>query len=108
MKRLQNKMDTSKFFILTVTKGSEMIGADGSKITLNEVPKNALEHWQSGNYAFCLKRDTAAELFADYSKEQIQKLIDLRTPIGYKGEIAVLKSLLKASGKEPAPEVKRK
>ncbi|QWA38866.1 hypothetical protein [Chryseobacterium sp. ZHDP1] len=100
--------DTNQFFILTVTKGSEMIGADGSKTTLNDVPKNALEYWESGNYAFCLKKDTAAELFKDYSKEQIQKLIEIRTPIGYKGELDTLNSLLKKSAKVQAPAEAKK
>lgn len=76
-----------------------MIGADGSKKILDEVPFNALEYWQSGNYAFCLKKDTAAELFKEYSKEMIQALIDIRTPIGYKGELDILKSLLKTLAK---------
>lgn len=101
--------DTNQFFILTVTKGSVMIGADGSKTTLNDVPKNALEHWKAGNYAFCLKKDTAAELFKDYSKEQIQKLIEIRTPIGYKAELDTLNSLLKSSSKvHPIAETKKK
>jgi len=85
-----------------------MIGPDGSKTTLDDVPKNVLELWSAGNYAFCLKKDTAAELFKDYSKEQLQKLIDIRTPIGYKAELDTLKSLLKSSPKDQVAEVKKK
>lgn len=86
-----------------------MIGADGSKTTLNDIPKNAFEYWKSGNYAFCLKKDTAAELLKDYSKDELQKLIEIRTPIGYKAELDTLNSLLKSSSKvQPAAETKKK
>ncbi|WP_418124259.1 hypothetical protein ACNFU2_06515 [Chryseobacterium sp. PTM-20240506] len=101
--------DTNQFLILTVTKGSVMIGVDGSRTILEEVPKNALELWEAGNYAFCLKKDNAADLLKDYSSEQIQSLIDVRTPLGYKAELETLKSLLKSSPKGQVPaEVKKK
>lgn len=77
-----------------------MIGADGSLITLNEVPKNVLELWEAGNYAFCLKKEATAELFKDYPKESIQSIIQIRTPIGYKAELEALNLLLKQRGQE--------
>lgn len=95
-------MDISKNFILTVPVGSTIIGSDGFQTKLTGVPTNALSLWENGTRTLCLKRD-GVDILKDHSKEQIQKLIEIRTKVGFKAEIELLKSLLKST-KKPAAE----
>lgn len=97
-------MDSSKNFILTVPVGSTIIGSDGSQTKLTGVPANALSLWENGTRTLCLRKD-GVDILNDYSKEQIQKLIETRTKVGFKAEIELLKTLLK-SAKKPAAEDK--
>lgn len=97
-------MDSSKNFILTVPVGSTIIGSDGSQTKLIGVPANALSLWENGTRTLCLKKE-GVEILNDHSTEQIQKLIEVRTKVGYKAEIELLKSVLK-SAKKPAAEEK--
>lgn len=96
-------MDSSKNFILTVPVGSTIIGSDGSQTKLTAVPANALSLWENGTRTLCLKKD-GVEILNDHSKEQIQKLIEVRTTVGFKAEIELLKSLLKTAKKTSVEE----
>jgi|GEM_PF-1236764 len=90
-------------FLLTVAVGSIIIGSNNSQTKLTEIPKNALQLWESGSHTLCLRKG-GVELLKDYSKEKIQKLIEVRTPINFKAELELLKTLLKAQPKKPAAE----
>lgn len=90
-------------FLLTVAVGSIIVGSDNSQTKLIEVPVNALQLWENGNHALCLRKK-GIELLKDYPKERIQKLIEIRTPINFKAELELLKSLLKANVKKNAAD----
>ena len=93
-------MVTNDNFLLTVAVGSIIIG---SNQRLTEIPENALQLWENGSYTLCLRKG-GVELLKDYSKERIQRLIEVRTPINFKAEIELLKTLLKSLNKRPAAE----
>jgi hypothetical protein len=86
-------------FLLTVAVGSIIIGSNNSQTKITEVPVNALQLWENGNHALCLRKK-GIELLQDYPKERIQKLIEIRTPINFKAELELLKSLLKDNAKK--------
>lgn len=96
-------MVSNENFILTVAVGSIIIGSNNSQTRLTEVPPNALQLWENGSHTLCLRK-AGVELLKDYSKEKIQKLIEVRTPINFKAEIELLKTLLKSQNKKPAVE----
>lgn len=96
-------MVSNEYFLLTVAVGSIIIG---SNQRLTEVPENALQLWENGSHTLCLRKG-GVELLKDYSKERIQKLIEVRAPINFKAELELLGKILKAQPvKKPAAEDK--
>ncbi len=91
---------TNDFFVLTVAVGSEIISKSG-RIVLNEIPKEAQKLWESGYYGLALRKGGEV-LFETYTKEQIEKLIEIRKPLSYTVELNALKSLLKSKNAKPA------
>lgn len=87
-------------FVLTVAKGSEII-SKSRRIILNEIPKEAQQLWETGYYGFALRKGGEV-LFENYTKEQIEKLIEIRKPLSYTVELNALKSLLKLKNAKPA------
>ena len=95
-----------KHFLLTVALGSVIHSRDFGKQVLTGVPKNALELWENGSQTLVLKKD-GAEILDDFSQERLKKVIALRTPLKYKGELETLKKVLSAK-KADKPDVKEK
>jgi len=89
-------------FVLKLPAGSVIHLKDGTQIPLNEIPKDAQELWESGYYGFALKKG-CEPLFEHYTKARLQKLIDIRKPLGYDDEMKILNTLLKNVDK-PAKE----
>lgn len=92
-----------KYFALIVKPGSVIHRANGIKQTLTEVPKNALEIWEEGSQTLCLRKD-GSELIAEFTKERLENILELRRNINYKAEIKLLENAIKAAGtpKKPA------
>ncbi|WP_278380983.1 hypothetical protein [Chryseobacterium arthrosphaerae] len=87
-----------KYFILTVRPGSVVNRPNGQSQTLTEVPKNALELWEEGSLTLCLKKD-GLEVLNDFSKERMEKVLQLRRNLNYKAEILLLENSIKNFGK---------
>lgn len=87
-----------KYFVLTVKPGSVVNRPNGQRQTLTEVPKNALELWEEGSLTLCLRKD-GLELLNDFSKERLEKVLQLRKNLNYKAEIQLLESSIKNFGK---------
>ena len=87
-----------KYFILTVRPGSVVNRPNGQKQTLTEVPKNALELWEEGSLTLCLRKD-GLEILNDFTKERLEKVLQLRRNLNYKAEIQLLESSIKNFGK---------
>lgn len=87
-----------KYFIFTVKPGSVVNRPNGQRQTLTEVPKNALELWEEGTLTLCLRKD-GLELLNDFSKERLEKVLQLRKNLNYRAEIQLLESSIKNFGK---------
>jgi hypothetical protein len=87
-----------KYFILTVAVGTIIIKGDGSRQTLSEVPKNALELWEEGSRTLCLRKE-GVEILTDFSKERLEKVLETRIHLDYKAEIRLLEDLINTAGK---------
>ncbi|WP_312390845.1 hypothetical protein [Chryseobacterium sp.] len=87
-----------KYFLLVVKPGSVVNRPNGQKETLTEVPKNALELWEEGSLTLCLRKD-GLELLTDFSKERLEKVLQLRRNLNYRAEIQLLESSIKNFGK---------
>lgn len=87
-----------KYFVLTVKPGSVVNRPNGQRQTLTDVPKNALELWEEGSLTLCLRKD-GLELLNDFSKERLEKVLQLRKNLNYKTEIQLLESSIKNFGK---------
>lgn len=87
-----------KYFVLTVKPGSVVNRPNGQRQTLTEVPKNALELWEEGSLTLCLRKD-GLELLNDFSKERLEKVLQLRKNLNYRAEIQLLESSIKNFGK---------
>lgn len=87
-----------KYFLLTVKPGSVINRPNGQRQTLTEVPKNALELWEEGTLTLCLRKD-GLELLNDFSKERLEKVLQLRKNLNYRAEIQLLESSIKNFGK---------
>lgn len=88
-------MVQNEYFALTVNQGSEILFGNGSRLVLNEIPKNALELWSQGKREFVLKKEGVA-LLEKHSKEDLEKLIEVRTNVNFPAEIKLLTDLLKS------------
>lgn len=87
-----------KYFLLVVKSGSVVNRPNGQRQTLTEVPKNALELWEEGTLTLCLRKD-GLELLNDFSKERLEKVLQLRKNLNYRAEIQLLESSIKNFGK---------
>lgn len=87
-----------KQFTLLVRVGSVINRPNGQKQTLTEVPANALELWEEGTATLMLKKD-AADVIADFSKDRLEKILNLRRNLNYKSEIKLLETAVKNAGK---------
>ncbi|ANF51741.1 hypothetical protein A0O34_15050 [Chryseobacterium glaciei] len=87
-----------KYFLLVVKRGSVVNRPNGQRQTLTEVPKNALELWEEGTLTLCLRKD-GLELLNDFSKERLEKVLQLRKNLNYRAEIQLLESSIKNFGK---------
>lgn len=87
-----------KYFFLTVKPGSVIHRANGVRQTLLEVPKNALEIWESGSTTLCLLKE-GMELLSEFSKERLEKVLELRRNLNNKAEIKLLEAAIKALDK---------
>ena len=92
-----------KYFILTVRPGSVVNRPNGQKQTLTEVPKNALELWEEGSLTLCLRKD-GLEILNDFTKERLEKVLQLRKNLNYRAEIQLLESSIKNFGKAKKPD----
>lgn len=88
-----------KVFTLTVVVGTILLNGDGSQQTLQGVPDNAKELWESGSRILVLKKDAAPEFLSTYSKEELEKILADRIHLNYKAEIKLLEDAIKAAGK---------
>lgn len=78
--------------------GSVVNRPNGYQQTLTAVPKNALELWEEGSLTLCLRKD-GLELLNDFSKERLEKVLQLRKNLNYRAEIQLLESSIKNFGK---------
>lgn len=92
-----------KYFLLVVKPGAVVNRPNGQKQTLTTVPKNALELWEEGTLTLCLRKD-GLELLNDFSKERLEKVLQLRKNLNYKAEIQLLESSIKNFGKAKKPD----
>ncbi|EPM1459339.1 hypothetical protein RG089_002525 [Elizabethkingia anophelis] len=92
--------------ILTVPKGSKIIEGNGSVITLNDVPENALELIEAGATYLMFKKD-AKEPLKKLPKERLLKILEIRKSQGLKHDVSVLELALaekEASKNKPADQ----
>lgn len=86
-----------KIFMLTVAVGTILIKSDGKRQTLDKVPENAQELWEGGSRVLLLKKDAAKEFLAQYSKANLEKILEARKHLKYKAEIKLLEDAIKAT-----------
>ncbi len=92
-----------KYFALLVKPGSVVNRPNGQKQTLTDVPKNALELWEEGTLTLCLRKE-GLDLLKDFSKERMEKVLQLRKNLNYRAEIQLLESSIKNFGKTKKTE----
>ncbi|MDV3662470.1 hypothetical protein CMU51_00145 [Elizabethkingia anophelis] len=93
--------------ILSVPKGTQIRKSDGSFITLNDVPENALELIEAGATYLMFKKD-AKEPLKKLSKERLIKILEIRKSQGLQHDVSVLELALaekEASKNKPADQV---
>jgi uncharacterized protein (UPF0128 family) len=96
----------NKYFLLTVPVGSQIIFKDNSVQILNDVPDNALELWQKGSDNFILTRENAPELLSTFSKEDLQKVLEVRKTVGFAGEISTIENFMNGQPQTATPAPK--
>ncbi len=87
-------MVSNDFFILTVAVGSVLHRADGTSVKLNNIPENALEIWRNGSRVFALRK-SGADLLNDFSKKELELILEKRISHDFKVEIQLLKKAIK-------------
>ncbi len=87
-----------KYFLLVVKPGAVVNRPNGQKQILTDVPKNALELWEEGSSTLCLRKD-GLELLNEFSKQRLEKVLQLRKNLNYKAEVQLLEIAIKTFGK---------
>lgn len=91
------------YFTLTLPKGSVIWKKDGTKQTLNEVPKNAMELWAGGSRSLRLRK-AGIELLQGKTKEDLELLITKRQRVGNRYELNLIRTAIKNSMKPQSEE----
>lgn len=92
--------------ILSVKKGSKIVGPNGSVIVLNEVTDDALDLIEAGA-SYLMLKESAKEPLKKLSEEKLTKLIEMRKSQKLTRDVAILEMALaeKKSGKMKDPDL---
>lgn len=91
--------------LLSIPKGSKIIGTDGSVIIVDNVPDNAIDLIEAGATYLMLK-DSAKDPLRKLSEERLVKIIEMRKSQKIVRDVGILEMALaeKKSGKGKDPE----
>lgn len=87
------------YIVLTAPKGSVIYKGDGSVVTINAVPDNALELIEQG-VTWLMFKKSAAEKLSRLSADRLQKLLKLRQDQKFSHDAEVIQEAISLKEKK--------